>query len=189
MAQCLPAIVTTNASLATSAKHETLVGKHEARPVPQTSPDFFVLHSFCNDVHLRAPCPNSNLSVYSLQFTQLATRTRPQTMRYFLLHKPRGCITSTVDDTGRGRPTVYDVAKAAGDRGLMIGGTVRISHSLSMYNYKYRYRISPLTLPFRIPHPFLSHCQLHEHSHAPLRTSSSSSPSSFFVFPVEIIGF
>lgn len=35
-------------------------------------------------------------------------------MRYFLLHKPRGCITSTVDDTGRGRPTVYDVAKAAG---------------------------------------------------------------------------
>ncbi|CAN0233073.1 unnamed protein product [Hapterophycus canaliculatus] len=34
-------------------------------------------------------------------------------MRYFLLHKPRGCITSTVDDTGRGRPTVYDVAKAA----------------------------------------------------------------------------
>jgi len=35
-------------------------------------------------------------------------------MRYFLLHKPRGCITSTVDDTGRGRPTVYDVAKKAG---------------------------------------------------------------------------
>ncbi|CAM9418464.1 unnamed protein product [Ectocarpus sp. 8 AP-2014] len=35
-------------------------------------------------------------------------------MRYFMLHKPRGCVTSTVDDTGRGRPTVYDVAKAAG---------------------------------------------------------------------------
>eukprot|EP00752_Nemacystus_decipiens_P015136 g13484.t1 len=35
-------------------------------------------------------------------------------MRYFMLHKPRGCISSTVDDTGRGRPTVYDVARAAG---------------------------------------------------------------------------
>ncbi|CAM9303328.1 unnamed protein product [Sphacelaria rigidula] len=35
-------------------------------------------------------------------------------MRYFLLNKPRGCITSTVDDAGRGRPTVYEVARAAG---------------------------------------------------------------------------
>lgn len=35
-------------------------------------------------------------------------------MRYYLLNKPRGCVTSTVDDTGRGRPTVYDVARAAG---------------------------------------------------------------------------
>ncbi len=43
-------------------------------------------------------------------------------MRYFLLHKPRGCITSTVDDTGRGRPTVYDVAKNAGSFKLLETG-------------------------------------------------------------------
>lgn len=48
-------------------------------------------------------------------------------MRYFMLHKPRGCISSTVDDTGRGRPTVYDVARAAGEK---LGGTVNFPTSI-----------------------------------------------------------
>lgn len=62
-------------------------------------------------------------------------------MRYFLLHKPRGCITSTVDDTGRGRPTVYDVAKVAGTSRLVFrtyihtraGTTVRVLVPLLYY--------------------------------------------------------